>query len=129
MTNITNKISRITEIYNYFLICKVTKMSEKRQFHQIPGQYEFDGIIFGRIIEPETLHRIKTSFIFKDDDLLLLTYPKSGKQVSTKKSGIASLWGYFNMFMHDIGHIYFYGSPLWLYMTEDNMFIKLLCAK
>ncbi len=72
---------RLPEIHNYFPFYKVIEMSEQRQFFQVPDQHEFDGIPFAGVFEPATLHHIKTSFKFRDDDLLLVTYPKSGNYV------------------------------------------------
>ncbi len=45
--------------------------------YETPGQFEMDGSFFN--VNKDTLQKLKTSFIFKDDDILLNTYPKSGE--------------------------------------------------
>ena len=45
--------------------------------YKIPGEHIYDGIVFGEIFPAEVLDAVK-KFTFKEDDILIATYPKSG---------------------------------------------------
>lgn len=42
-----------------------------------PGEHVYDGVVFCKIFPAATLDAVK-KFKFKDDDVLIATYPKSG---------------------------------------------------
>ena len=46
--------------------------------HRIPGQYVYDGIVFGSVNPAAALDKIKTITDYSGD-LLLATYPKTGE--------------------------------------------------
>ena len=46
--------------------------------HVVPGEHVYDGIMYAGVFPARILERIK-SFEFRDDDIILATYPKSGK--------------------------------------------------
>ena len=45
--------------------------------YKIPGEHIYDGIVFGEIFPAGVLDAVK-KFPFKEDDILIATYPKSG---------------------------------------------------
>ena len=50
----------------------------------------FEGILFPRLnYSTELLREVQESFLVKDEDVLLLTFPKSGKEAG---SGADRLW-------------------------------------
>ena len=52
-------------------------MATRSEFH-LPGEFILDGITFQEAFTEETLNYIKTKFTFRDGDVLLASYPKSG---------------------------------------------------
>ena len=45
--------------------------------YKIPGEHIYDGIVFGEIFPSKVLDEVK-NFVFREDDILIATYPKSG---------------------------------------------------
>ena len=48
--------------------------------YKIPGEHIYDGMVFGEIFPADVLDAVK-KFQFKDDDILIATYPKAGKEL------------------------------------------------
>lgn len=51
--------------------------------YSFPGQHTYDGITLGAVYKPSVLDRVK-KFNFKESDILIAGYPKSGN-VNNKK--------------------------------------------
>ena len=49
--------------------------------YKIPGEHIYDGIVFGEIFPADVLDAVK-KFTFREDDILIATYPKSGMFVT-----------------------------------------------
>ena len=46
--------------------------------HVVPGEHIYDGVMYAGIFPDRSLEKIK-SFEFRDEDVILATYPKSGE--------------------------------------------------
>ena len=84
VSKVINDLLKVTENDLSFLGYRqvLTTMSEanNKTFYEAPNQFVFDGIHFpGNNISNETLVKIKDEFAFRNDDILLATYAKSGK--------------------------------------------------
>ena len=47
--------------------------------HKAPGQYVCDGVVLPGIVSRDVLERMKRGFTFDDSDVIIASYPKSGK--------------------------------------------------
>ena len=47
--------------------------------HKAPGQYVCDGVVLPGIVSRNVLERMKQGFTFDDSDIIITSYPKSGK--------------------------------------------------
>ncbi len=48
-------------------------------YFKTPGQHVYKGVPFPGAIKPEVVHWVETSLNLRDDDIILATYPKTGK--------------------------------------------------
>ena len=49
------------------------------QLYKFEGEHIYDGMTMAKIFPPELLQRIQNSFCLRDDDILVMSYPKAGK--------------------------------------------------
>ena len=54
-------------------------MADKAVGHQIPGQYEYRGVVFGDVTGKVDVDMTK-GWTASPDEYLIATYPKSGEQ-------------------------------------------------
>ena len=47
--------------------------------HKAPGQYVCDGVVLPGIVSRDVLERMNQGFTFDDSDVIIASYPKSGK--------------------------------------------------
>ena len=62
------------EYQNYIINSLVDNMAEP---HKIPGAHIYEGKKYHGLIPKKALDKVK-SFQFRDDDILVATYPKTG---------------------------------------------------
>ena len=48
--------------------------------HKVPGEHMYEGLPYMSINTPEALQNVK-DFRFRNDDVLLVTYPKAGNDL------------------------------------------------
>ncbi len=57
--------------------------AKKNDFYRVPDQYEYDGITFpGMMIPKDMVDHIKNEYKFRDGDIIIATYPKSGNSLN-----------------------------------------------
>ena len=61
--------------------------------HKAPGQYVCDGVGLPGIVSRDVLERMKQGFTFDDSDVIIASYPKSGKKKATSIATEFSLIG------------------------------------
>ena len=70
----------------------------------------FEGIPFPSLdYSPELLREVQESFLVKDEDVLLLTFPKSGKEAG---SGTDRLWLWPSSFSRQMEGFLYAGNAL-----------------
>ena len=47
--------------------------------HKLLGEHVYDGMTLWFGYPPEILRRVKESFLLRDDDTLVVSYPRSGE--------------------------------------------------
>lgn len=60
----------------------VSKMASSK--YQLPGEYMYDGVKLHRFFPKEGIEKVK-EFVFRSDDILIATYPKSGERCHLTK--------------------------------------------
>ena len=58
--------------------------------YQIPGEFIYDDVVYGVGNSRETLDKVK-EFPFRQDDVLIVNYPKCGEYSYTSTFGMFSL--------------------------------------
>ena len=48
------------------------------RIHETVGEHVYDGMTMNWRFPPELLQRIRASFTLRDNDVLVISYPKSG---------------------------------------------------
>ena len=78
--------------------------------YKVPGQHEHNGIQFAAMYPDEVLDKLPEEFKFRSDDVLIASFPKSGKCLKfvTIPSNYHEfmLNKYFKSFIHAVGRIW-----------------------
>ena len=48
------------------------------RFHKMEGEHIYDGMTMTRDIPAKLIQRVQDSFCLRDDDILVISYPKAG---------------------------------------------------